>query len=318
LTQTDLYPAHQAWDTRTLDVDDRHTIHVEQAGKPDGMPVVFLHGGPGVFWTSAIYRFFDPAHYRVIAFDQRGVDRSTPRGELEDNTTPHLIADIEAIREHLGIERWIVFGGSWGSALALAYALEHRARVAALVVRGIYLGDPEDDVWGFKHCRSIFPEAWDKLAGHFPKEDHGDLFAACARDVHDPDPARALEIAKAYQAYSDHLCGDTTKLADLPSRAMTDAENLISSRISLFYFSNDIFLAPLYLTQNMHRLAGIPGAIVQGRRDLICPPRNAWELHKAWPDATLTISAGAGHSPFEDGNRQALIAAMETLKAAAP
>jgi proline iminopeptidase len=301
-----------------LAVDARHQIHVEQAGKEDGVPVIFLHGGPGIYWTPAIYRFFDPDHYRVIAFDQRGTDRSQPFGELEDNTTPHLIADIERIRKHLGIDRWIVFGGSWGSALALAYALEHRERVMALVVRGIFLGDPEDDVWGFTYCRNVVPDAWDELAAHFPEADHADLFAACVREVNHADPERCLEIAKAYHAYSDHLCGDSTRLDGIPRRPMIDAEHLVSARTSLAYFSNHIYLPPMYLPQNVHRLQGLSGAIVQGRRDLICPTRNAWALHKAWPDAKLTISEGAGHSPFEDGNRHALMAAMEGYKALRP
>jgi proline iminopeptidase len=174
-------------------VDDRHTLHVEEAGNPDGVPVVFLHGGPGLAWSRAIYRFFDPDHYRIVAFDQRGTDRSTPLGELRDNTTAHLMADIEHLRGLLGIERWIVFGGSWGSALALAYALHHPERVMALVVRGIYLGEPEDDIFAFTHCRMLFPEAWHALAAFFPQADHGDLFHAIARDLHDRDPEREDE-----------------------------------------------------------------------------------------------------------------------------
>lgn len=318
MTQTDLYPAHEPWDTFQLKVDDRHTLHVEQAGRADGVPVVFLHGGPGDIWSPGIYRFFDPNFYRVIAFDQRGANRSTPPGELRDNTTPHLVADIEAIREHLGIERWVVFGGSWGSALALAYALEHRERVLALVVRGIYMGDPEDDTWGFQHCRNLLPEAWDELASHFPKQDHDNLFGACARDIHDRDKARVMEVAKAFNTFSELLCGNRTKLADIPVRDTTEAEDLVMARLSLAYFANNIFLPPMYLPDNVHRLKGLAGAIVQGRRDLICPTRNAWQLHKAWPDATLTISDEAGHAPFEDGNRQALVAAMEALKTLAP
>ena len=314
MTQTDLYATHEPWDAFELKVDDLHTLHVEQGGKKGGVPVIFLHGGPGDIWSPGIYRFFDPDNYRVVAFDQRGANRSTPQGELTDNTTPHLITDIETIREHLGIEQWIVFGGSWGSALGLAYALEHRDKVLALVVRGIYMGDPEDDIWGFQYCRNLLPEAWDELASHFRQEDHGNLFAACARDIHDPDEGRCMEVAKAFDAYSELLCGNTTKRDDIPKSEMTDAELLVTARLSLAYFANDIFLPPMHLPDNVHRLAGLPGAIVQGGRDLICPARNAWQLHKAWPDATLTISDGAGHAPFEDGNRQALVAAMEALK----
>lgn len=318
MPQTDLYDAHEPWDTQSLKVDDLHTLHVEQGGKKGGVPVVFLHGGPGDIWSPAIYRFFDPGHYHVVAFDQRGANRSTPLGELTDNTTTHLIGDIETIREHLGIERWIVFGGSWGSALALAYALAHKERVLGLVVRGIYLGDPQDDIWGFEHCRNVLPEAWEALAGHFPEPDHANLFAACARDIHDPDEARCLEIAKAFDVYSDLLCGNTTKRDDIPKHDMTDAETLAISRLSLAYFANDIFLPPMHLPDNVHKLAGLPGAIVQGRRDLICPTLNAWHLHKAWPEAELTISDKAGHAPFEDGNREALVKAMEDLKGLTP
>lgn len=310
----DLYAPYEPFDRRRVAVDGRHTLHVEQAGRPDGAPVVFLHGGPGMVWSPAIYRFFDPDHYRVIAFDQRGTDRSTPRGELVDNTTPHLIADIEHLRETFGIERWIVFGGSWGSALALAYTLHHPERVAGLVVRGIYLGEPEDDVFAFTHCRMIFPEAWYALASHFPETDHGDLFHAIARDLFDPDPARALAVAKAYHAYSDVISRNATTLDDIPERELTDEEDLVSARIACSYFANGIFLPPRWLASNMARLAGLPGAIAHGANDVICPPLNAWRLKQAWPDAELTISAGAGHSPFEEGTRQALVGAMERLK----
>ena len=310
----ELYPPIEPYDCRRVPVDGRHTLHVEQAGNPDGVPVVFLHGGPGLAWSRAIYRFFDPGHYRIVAFDQRGTDRSTPLGELRDNTTAHLMADIEHLRGLLGIDRWIVFGGSWGSALALAYALHHRERVTALVVRGIYLGEPEDDIFAFTQCRRIFPQAWHALAAHFPEADHGDLFHAIARDLDAADPARAMAVARAYGAYAEVLCNNASAMSEVPDREMGDEVQLAAARISFAYFANAIFLPPCCLGANMARLAGLPGAIAHGAADVICPPLNAWRLAQAWPDAELTIAPRAGHSPFEEGTRQALVAAMERLK----
>ena len=250
----DLYLPLEPRASRRVPVDGRHTLHVEEAGNPDGVPVVFLHGGPGLAWSRAIYRFFDPAHYRIVAFDQRGTDCSTPLGELQDNTTAHLMADIEHLRGLLGIERWVLFGGSWGSALALAYALHH------------------------------------------------------------PERVMALAVARAYGAYAEVLCNNASTMSEVPDRDMSDEEQLATARISLAFFTNALFLPPRWLSANMHRLKGVPGAIAHGASDVICPPLNAWRLKQAWPDAELTISPGAGHSPFEEGTRQALVAAMERLK----
>jgi len=311
----DLYPTHEPFDVRRVAVDGLHTLHVEQSGRPDGVPVVFLHGGPGSPWSGHVRRFFDPAHYRLIAFDQRGSYRSTPLGELKDNTTPHLVADIEHLRELFGIERWIVFGGSWGSALALAYAEAHPGRCLGLVVRGISLGRSIENRWGFHDSRQVRPEAWEALVASVPEAERHDLDGALERRMLDPDPAVHWPVIKGWMDQA-HALGRARNLdIDIHEDGLDDpAHDVVGARLSIVYFSNHIFLEPGSLLANAHRLHNIPGYIIHGEDDFNCPLANAWDLHKAWPQARYMPVPDAGHSAFDRNIRLALVAAMEDFK----
>ncbi len=313
--QHDLYPPIEPFDVRRVPVDALHTLHVEQSGNPHGVPVVFLHGGPGSPWSSHIRRFFDPGHYRLIAFDQRGTWRSTPLGELRDNTTPHLIGDIEQLRELFGIERWIVFGGSWGSALALAYAEAHPERCMGLVVRGISLGRSIENRWGFHDSRQVRPEAWEMLVASVPEEERDDLDGALERRMLDPDPAIHWPVIKGWMDQAEILGRSRNLDIDLAEEEFDSPEmDVVGARLSIVYFRNNIFLPPGSLLANAHRLAPIPGVIVHGEDDFNCPLANAWDLHKAWPQARYVPCPDAGHSCFDRNIRLALVAAMEDFK----
>ncbi len=316
MARSELYPEIEPYQTGMLALDGRHRMYWEQSGRRDGAPVVFLHGGPGAGSTPAHRRFFDPAHYRIVVFDQRGAGRSTPLGELADNTTPDLIADIERLRETLAIERWIVFGGSWGSTLAIAYAERHPERCRALVLRGIFLCRKHEIDWFLNGIRAVFPERWREFAGFVPEAERGDLLGAYHRRLIDPDPAVHMPAARAWSAYEgacSTLLPDPGRVAEF--RADTMALGL--ARIEAHYFVNDIFIAPDSLLAKIEALRPIPGVIVQGRYDIVCPIATADELHRAWPEASYRVVPDAGHSAFEPGIRAALVGAMERLKAPA-
>ncbi len=313
MARGELFPEIEPYETGNLALDGRHRMYWEQSGIPDGAPVVFLHGGPGAGATPAHRRFFDPAHYRIVVFDQRGSGRSTPLGELTDNTTPHLIADMERLRETLGIERWIVFGGSWGSTLAIAYAEQHPERCQALVLRGIFLCRRQEIDWFLDGMRTVFPELWREFAGFVPEAERGDLLGAYHRRLTDPDPAVHMAAARAWSAY-EGACSTLLPDPDLVAEFRGDTMALGLARIEAHYFANDIFLAPGSLLANVEALRPIPGVIVQGRYDIVCPIVTADELHRAWPEADYRIVPDAGHSAFEPGIRAALVAAMEGLK----
>lgn len=303
-----LYPPIEPYAEERIAVSPIHTLHVEQCGNPDGAPVVFLHGGPGGGIGPNMRRFFDPAHYRVILFDQRGCGRSTPRGELEGNTTWDLVADIERIRVHCGIERWIVFGGSWGSTLALAYAERHPERVRALALRGIFLLRRFEVEWFYQRGAGlIFPDAWHDFLAPIPEAERDDLIAAYHRRLTAPDHATRLNAARAWakwEARTSYLIANDSYVASFDD----DAHALEFSRIEAHYFVNRGFLdADSQLLRDAYRLAGIPGVIVQGRYDVVCPAVSAWDLAKAWPDATLRIVPNAGHSAFDSANTAELV-----------
>lgn len=309
----DFYPPIEPFAAGLLSLDAIHTMYFEQSGNPAGVPVVFLHGGPGAGASAAHRQFFDPAFYRIIIFDQRGAGRSTPLGELRDNTTPHLIADMEALRVHLGIQRWMVFGGSWGSTLALAYAEHHPERTMALILRGIFLCRRSEIDWFLYGLKNIFPEAWHRFANHLPEHQHHNILDAYYALLSDPDPAVHLPAARVWSIYE----GSCSTL--LPNEAVvanfgSDRVALGLARIEAHYFVNNIFLPENFLMDHISRIRHIPTTIVQGRYDVVCPIVSADDLVRVFPEADYHIINDAGHSAFEPGTRARLIEAMESLK----
>lgn len=304
-----LFPPVEPHASGMLPLDALHTMYWECVGNPQGVPVVFLHGGPGAGSSPAHRRLFDPQRFRAVIYDQRGAGRSTPLGELRDNTTPHLIADLERLREHLGIEHWLVFGGSWGSTLAIAYAEAHPARCLGLVLRGIFLCRPSEIDWFLYGLRAFYPEVWERFAGHLPQDERGDLLANYYKRLIDPDPTVHMPAAKAWSIYE----GSCSTLLPSPETVAHFSEDVVAlglARIEAHYFSHDIFLPPNALLENAHRLRDIPGVIVQGRYDAVCPAVTAYELARAWPDAQYVVVPDAGHSVWEPGIRRALMRAL--------
>jgi proline iminopeptidase len=311
-----LFPPLEPFDRGMLSVGDGHSLYWEQSGNPRGAPVVFLHGGPGAGASPVHRQFFDPAHYRIVIFDQRGAGRSTPLGSLERNTTPDLVADMERLREHLSIARWIVFGGSWGSTLALAYAEHHPERCHALALRGIFLCRPAEIDWFLYGVRSIFPEPWREFSGYVPEAERGDLLMAYHRRLTDPDPAVHMPAARRWSVY-EGSCSTLLPNPALVADFASDRVALGLARIEAHYFVNHIFLPEDFLLANVGRVRAIPAVIVQGRYDAVCPPVTADDLHHAWPEAEYHLVPDAGHSAFEPGIRSRLVAAMEKFKALA-
>jgi proline iminopeptidase len=308
-----LYPEIEPYDAGTLDLDGVHRMYWEQSGNPRGQPVLFLHGGPGAGAAPGHRRFFDPAHYRIVIFDQRGAGRSTPLGELCDNTTPHLVADIDALRSHLGIERWLVFGGSWGSTLALAYSEAHPKRCTGLILRGIFLCRKSEIDWFLYGLRNLFPEAWHAFAGAVPENERGDLLAAYYKRLTDPDPGMHMPAARAWSIYE----GSCSTLLPNPETVAYFAGDVVAlglARIEAHYFSHDIFLPENSLLENIGRIRGIPGVIVQGRYDAVCPIVSADDVHRAWPEAEYIVVPDAGHSAWEPGICAELVKATEKFK----
>ncbi|HEY9405589.1 MAG TPA: prolyl aminopeptidase [Pyrinomonadaceae bacterium] len=311
----DLYPAIEPYDQGMLPVSPVHTLYYEQSGNPEGVPVVFLHGGPGGGTVPDYRRFFDPAAYRIVLFDQRGSGKSTPHANLEDNTTWHLVADTERIREHLGIESWVVFGGSWGSTLALAYAQTHPDRARALVLRGIFLCRPKEIRWFYQEGASaIYPDAWEHYVKVIPEAERGDLLGAFHRRLTSDDEAVRLEAARAWSVWE----GSTSKLhpdEDFIAHFGDPQFALAFARIECHYFMNNAFFdTDNYLIENVGRIRHIPAVIVQGRYDVVCPLMSAWELHRAWPEADLKIIPDSGHSALEPGTRSALVEATDRFR----
>jgi proline iminopeptidase len=310
-----LYPAIEPFDTGMLPVSDVHTLYYEQAGNPEGQPVVFLHGGPGGGLVPEYRRFFDPAAYRIILFDQRGAGRSTPHASLEENTTWHLVEDIEKLRAHLGLETWHVFGGSWGSTLALAYAETHPDRVRSLTLRGIFLCRPAEIRWFYQEGASwIFPDVWEEYERVIPPEERGDFVGAYHRRLTGDDERERLAAARAWSVWE----GSTSKLFFDPElvQRFDEAEFALAfARIECHYFVNNAFFpTDNYLIENVGKIRHIPATIVQGRYDVVCPARSAWELHRAWPEAELKIVPDAGHSATEPGIVSALVEATDKFK----
>ncbi|WP_049623346.1 prolyl aminopeptidase [Frateuria defendens] len=309
----ELYPEIEPYRTQRLAMDALHTLYVEECGNPGGLPVVFLHGGPGAGLSAYHRRFFDPARYRIVLFDQRGAGRSTPHAELTDNTTWHLVADIEAIREALGIERWVVFGGSWGSTLALAYAQTHPARVLGLVLRGIFLGRPEELTWFNEMdggARRIFPERWSRFVAHIPEAERDAMLEAYWRRLDSDEEATRLAAAEAWSAWEG---GSTTLLHDPDARGYEDLAGALSlARAEAHYFRHRLFLEPDQLLRDIGRIRHLPGTIVHGRYDIICPAASAYDLAQAWPEAELRMVL-AGHAAADPAIADALVEATDRL-----
>lgn len=313
MPRQDLYPPIEPFETAILDVGDGHRLYYEQSGNPSGQPVLFLHGGPGAGSSPDHRRFFDPAHYRIVIHDQRGAGRSTPVGELRANSTGHLIADIERLRETLGIAAWLVFGGSWGSTLALAYAEEHPAAVKALILRGIFLGRPAEIEWFLHGMGTFFPESRERFLAALPSAEQDDLLGNFHRRLNDADPAVHLPAARAWSMFE----GGCSTLRPSPETVAAFGEDRMAlglARIEAHYFINGIFLPDNALLDRIDRIRHIPGTIVQGRYDVICPIITADRLHRAWPDADYVVVPDAGHSAMEPGVRKALVQAMEGYK----
>jgi proline iminopeptidase len=308
-----LYPPLEPRLTGSLDVGDGHVLYWEESGNPDGLPVVFLHGGPGSGCEPWHRRFFDPGRYRIVLFDQRGSGRSTPHAGLEANTTGHLIGDIERLRTSLGVERWVIFGGSWGSTLGLAYAEAHPERVLGLVLRGIFLCRPRDIQWFYQSgADRLFPEAWADYQAVIPEAERGDMVRAFHRRLTDPDRAVREGAARAWSIWE----GSTACLRPNPNVLAHFAEPSVAvslARIECHYFVHDSFMEPDQLLRDAHRIADIPGFIVHGRYDVVCPVEQALALHRVWPGAELHIVPDAGHSAAEPGITRQLVAATDAL-----
>ncbi|ACT51591.1 prolyl aminopeptidase [Methylovorus glucosotrophus] len=306
-----LFPEILPYRSDWLNVSARHQIYFEECGNPAGPAVVFLHGGPGSGCNPAQRRYFDPAHYRIILLDQRGCGRSHPHGGTEENTTDLLVSDIEQLREHLGIDRWLVFGGSWGSTLALCYAIAHSDKVRGLILRGIFLSRPSELDWFLGDVKHFYPEAWQKLLAYLPEEDRGDVLQAYGKLVFNDDPAISAPAATRWNAFEGSI------MTLLPGKNEGSASNEVQiarARVQIHYIKNLCFVGQRDLLQEAKALAHIPTVIVQGRYDMVCPPISAYELHAAMPHAALHMVPDAGHSGMEAGTLSALVAATEEFK----
>lgn len=308
----DLYPPIQPYRQGKLQVSELHTLYFEESGNPQGKPVVFLHGGPGG-GTMPLYRqFFDPERWHIVLFDQRGCGQSTPHAELAGNTTWDLVADMEKLRSHLGVEQWAVFGGSWGSTLALAYSQTHPQRCTELILRGIFMLRPQEIQWFYQQGTSfIFPDAWEAYLAPIPPEERDDLVNAYYRRLTSSDADVRTAAAKAWSIWE----GSTSKLIQDPALKdkFGDAEFAAAfARIECHYFVNGGFFEPAdQLLRNVDRIRQIPAVIVQGRYDVVCPMISAWELHQAWPEAEFIVVPDAGHSVTEPGITDELIKATD-------
>ena len=308
-----LYPEIEPYEHGMLDVGDGHRVYWELCGNPRGKPVVFLHGGPGGGCTPTQRRYFDPDKYRILLFDQRGCGRSTPYASLEANTTWHLVADIERLREMLGVDKWMVFGGSWGSTLALAYAETHPDRVSEIILRGIFTLRRAELLWYYQEGASwIFPDKWERFLAPIPEEERSDLMAAYRKRLIHEDPAVRQEAAQAWSLWE----GETITL--LPDQNYSDQFGdghyaLAFARIENHYFVNEGFLEEGQLIRDAHKLRNIPAVIIQGRYDVATPAKTAWDLHKAWPEAKFIMVPDAGHAATEPGIAHHLVEATDAF-----
>jgi len=313
-TEAALYPECAPHASGMLALDGRHTMHWEECGNPDGVPLLFVHGGPGGGSLPHHRRFYDPSFWRIVLYDQRGAGRSTPIADLTDNTTQHLVDDIERLRAHLGIDRWLLFGGSWGSTLALVYAQTHPTRVLGLVLRGVFLASRGEVDWFIDGMRRFFPDAWREFADFVSAAERGDLLRAYYRRLSSPDPRINAPAALAWDRY-ETACSTLLPKAANAARPGGDAGALAIARIEAHYFMHDSFLVPNQILDNAARLQHVPCTIVQGRYDVICPPVSADALARAWPEAEFVVVPDAGHSVREPGTTRELVAAVRRMQA---
>ncbi len=309
-----LYAPIEPFSSFTFPVSSLHTLYVEQSGNPNGIPILFLHGGPGGGTEADHRRYFDSKKFRIVLFDQRGCGKSTPYACLEENTTWDLIRDIEKIREHLGIQKWHVFGGSWGSTLALSYAISHPHKVSSLILRGIFLVRKKEIDWFYQNGASeIFPDIWENFLKPIPVEERGDLLKAYAKRLFSKDTKIVKEAAKAWSIWE----GSTSRLLMDPKfieRFGTDSFATAFALIECHYFMNKAFFThDNWILDNIHKIKDIPGVIVHGRYDIICPLDNAWQVHKLWPKSKLIIVPDAGHAAGEKPMTSALIEATDSI-----
>lgn len=308
-----LFPDIQPYAEEMIEVGDGHSLYLEQSGSVEGIPVLFVHGGPGAGCEARHRRFFDPNHYRIILFDQRGAGRSTPHAALEHNTTQHLIADIEKIREHLGIKQWVLFGGSWGSTLALLYAEAHPERVLGLILRGIFLCRQKEIDWFYQDGTSrLFPDYWADFIHPIPEAERDNLLAAHYKRLTGADELARMASAKAWSIWEGRTSNLHTK-REIVDYFADPHVALALARIEAHYFMNDSFLKPDQILNEAERLKDIPGFIIHGRYDVICPLENAFDLSARWPLAELEIVPDAGHSAFEPGITDALVQASISM-----
>ena len=313
MARGDLFAEIEPYETGYLPVEGGHSIYWEQVGNPQGSPALFLHGGPGAGAGAVHRRFFDPGYWRVVVFDQRGAGRSRPHGSIAANTTPMLLQDIEALRRRLAIERWLLFGGSWGSTLGLSYAQAHPERVSAMVLRGIFLGREEELDWFLHGLAQVFPDAHAAFAAHLPVAERGDLLGSYLSRLTNPDPVIHLAASRAWSVYE----GTCSTLLPTPASVAgfsRDRATLGLARIEAHYFANKLFLPQTGLLAAMDRIAHVPAEIIQGRYDMICPTRSAFQLSQSWPAARLSIISDGGHSALEPGIRRALVGAVEGFR----
>lgn len=315
LSDTPLYPPLPVRRQGYLNVGDGHSLYWEESGRPDGLPVIFLHGGPGSGCAPAYRRFFDPARYRIILFDQRGAGQSTPYASIKANTTGHLVADLERLRAHLRIDRWLVFGGSWGATLALAYGQAHPAAVLGFILRGVFLFRRQEVDWFLHGTGRFFPDAQAAFLAALPSEERDAPLPAYLRRLTDPDPQIHGPAAHAWVRYED-ACSRLLPLPrpPVPPPPQSGIASLAMARIEAHYMSHGGFMDDGALLDGVDRIRHLPCTIVQGRYDMVCPPTSAWELHQRWPGSVLHMVPDAGHSALDPGIRAALVQATDAFQ----
>jgi len=308
-----MFPPVKPYCCGRVQVDDLHTLYWEESGNPQGVPVLFLHGGPGAGTAPSHRQFFDPQHYRIVLFDQRGSGQSTPLGEARQNNTQLLIDDIERLREMMGIEDWLIFGGSWGSTLALAYGQAHPQRCTGFILRGVFLGTQAEIDWFLQGMPLFFPKEHAQFVNHIPEDERDDLLAAYMKRLFSDNPTENLRAAQAWSRYE----ANCLHLLPRPevARMFTAASVALGvGRLGAHYFCNKMFLSEGQLIAQMDRIQHLPAVIIQGRYDVVCPPRTAWQLHQAWPNAQFEVVDDAGHAASETGIARALVAATERFR----